>query len=159
LLQEFLNKDLVVKVIALNSKGRVSHNEYVHSSLKSLGSAIHVRATNDILKENMFLKIKLLSVLLVAVLMIIALLINPLEIYYCYRTEKEIIGVAPSILRATGNENAKIVGIEYLGGKVYLLETDGINYLIRREQENPSRLSPIHYEIYTQHEIKIVRCR
>jgi len=91
-------------------------------------------------------KIKLLT-LLVAVTMIIALLV-PLKIYYRYRAEKEIMGVAPSLLRAIGNENAKIVGIEYLGGKVYLLETDGINFLIRRERENPSRLSPIHYEIY-----------
>ena len=98
---------------------------------------------------------KILTIIVCAAVLIIALLVSPQDLYYSYRAEKEIMGMAYPILKAVGNEDAAIEGIEYLGGKIYLLETDGNNFLIRRVWNGSS----INYEIYPQHEMSITRFR
>jgi len=93
----------------------------------------------------------LLKYFLIGVLIIAALLINPRDIYFKLTAEKEIINATRSYLirKEYEGEEIEIKEVKYLGGNVYFLETDGAQYLIKRERISGSSS---RYDFYVYQE-------
>ncbi|QOR64904.1 hypothetical protein IM538_13720 [Cytobacillus suaedae] len=96
------------------------------------------------------MKLKLVKVVLALFLLLSALFINPKELYYNFRAEKEVVAVAHFLGIVSEQEtiddiNEYGIEIKYLGGNVYQFITESENLLIKKNREGSSDL----YEVYS----------
>ena len=90
---------------------------------------------------------------------------NPIDLYYGFKTEKEIKGLAPYFieLATEGFKSRDIKGevssddssieVKYLGGNLFQLTTQEITLIIKRERNRSSS----DYEIYVKHDNEFTR--
>ncbi|MDX5474610.1 MAG: hypothetical protein LPK00_03650 [Bacillaceae bacterium] len=99
---------------------------------------------------------KIIKHLLVVGGIIVALLMNPKDLYYGFKTEKEIKGLAPIFFELVTEEHEFLedlstdgsIEVEYLGSNLFQLTTQDITLIIKRERNR----SHSDYEIYVKHE-------
>ena len=89
---------------------------------------------------------------------------NPKDLYYGLKTEKEIKGLAPIFIELVTEEHESMdfledlspdesIEVEYLGGNLFQLTTQDITIIIKRERNR----SHSDYEIYVKHENEFTR--
>lgn len=97
------------------------------------------------------MKGKVLRIALIVVLLVAALFVNPMDLYRKFTAEQEMNSLIVNYLHLHKDEEVK--DVRYLGGNVYLLETDATTYLVKLERKG---ISGDDLEIYI-HEASVKR--